>query len=380
MCPLFFRSLLRETPSLLHCTSESAFFVSPHRLILKTCGTTLNLLGLPRILEIAREQAGLPNVYQCFYSRKAFMFPDRQSGPHRDWKAEVEYLDNIFPNGAAYTVGKVNGDHWLLYITTPGEDCNGRTAQNSPVLHTHTLPPVEGEASGNTLPDSPTQDYTIEILMQNLSASSREPFLTPDISLDAPEDTPSVHALALSSSLGITDLFPTEFTTLDAYSFTPCGYSSNALVRWREDAGSDLSQNGEGYYTIHVTPEEGWSYASFECNIPLPTHSPSSHSRIPDLKTLIRRIVNIFQPGKLTLTLFISSEENATVEEEGGETAVERAQRAFKAALTLPSCCEKDSGTKEDGRAFNGLYRRTDKINYEFGGYDLAFASFELRS
>ncbi|OBZ68008.1 S-adenosylmethionine decarboxylase proenzyme [Grifola frondosa] len=35
--------------------SESSFFVSPHRLILKTCGTTLNLLGVPRILEIARD-------------------------------------------------------------------------------------------------------------------------------------------------------------------------------------------------------------------------------------------------------------------------------------------------------------------------------------
>lgn len=47
------------------------------------------------------------------------MFPERQPGPHREWSNEVEYLDALFSNGAAYTVGKVNGDHWLLYITSP---------------------------------------------------------------------------------------------------------------------------------------------------------------------------------------------------------------------------------------------------------------------
>lgn len=311
------------------------------------------------------------------------MFPERQEGPHRDWKFEVEYLDNIFPNGAAYTVGKVNGDHWLLYITSPGEDLT-ITRHNSPVIRAQDLSETDDEPGASTPPTHElTQDYTIEILMQNLSSSAREPFFTTEELSEDSENTPSSHAQNLSSSLGITDLFPTQFTTLDAYSFTPCGYSSNALVRWREDAGQVPSQNGEGYYTIHVTPEEGWSYASFECNVPLPTHTTSSHSRIPDLKTLIRRIVNIFQPGKLTMTLFISSEDNVTAEEEEGETAVERAQRVFKAALSLPSLGSKDSWAetpKENGQSFPGLYRRTDKINYEFGGYDLAFASFELRS
>ena len=39
--------------------SESSLFIFPHRLILKTCGTTLNLLGLPRILAIASSRAHL---------------------------------------------------------------------------------------------------------------------------------------------------------------------------------------------------------------------------------------------------------------------------------------------------------------------------------
>ncbi|KAG6864873.1 hypothetical protein C0991_006640 [Blastosporella zonata] len=338
--------------------SESSFFVSPHRLILKTCGTTLNLLGLPRILEIASTLADMHSVYRCFYSRKSFMFPERQLGPHRDWKQEVEYLDNIFTTGAAYTVGKVNGDHWLLYLTNP-ED--GNTPQ---------IPPVESKSS--QLPP----DYTIEILMSNLAASARTPFFS---SL-SPSDDPHAHATVLSQSLGISDIFPSHLTNLDAYTFTPCGYSANALVKWGDesasiDGGDSLVKSRgsrEGYYTIHVTPEEGWSYASFECNVP--SHTSEKSRSTPDLKTLIQRVVNIFHPGRLSLTLFISSQDNDAAEE-----SVEAAQRAFKAALTDPTTTRNFShGPDLSNGCRLPIYKRTDKINYEFGGYDLAFASFEL--
>jgi S-adenosylmethionine decarboxylase len=92
-------------PSLHHCTrltdpvesfSESSMFVWPHKLILKTCGTTTLLLGLPTLLRIASEICGLTSVYRCFYSRKTFMFPDRQKGPHKDWTQEMGFLDNLF--------------------------------------------------------------------------------------------------------------------------------------------------------------------------------------------------------------------------------------------------------------------------------------------
>lgn len=106
---------------------------------------------------------------------------------------------------------------------------------------------------------------------------------------------------------------------------------------------------GEGYYTIHVTPEEGWSYASFECNVPLPTLPTPQPSKIPDLKTLVRRVVNIFQPGRLTLTLFISSADNANAEEEGGESAIEAAQRAFKTALISPKGINGVNGVRANG-------------------------------
>lgn len=339
--------------------SESSLFVFAHRIILKTCGTTLNLLGLPGILDIARDYASLPSTYRCFYSRKSFMFPERQLGPHREWKDEVAFLDAIFPRGAAYTVGKVNGDHWLLYITSPGDP--------DPPDISKTPPPP---------------DYTIEILMSDLSPDARERFYytaSPSSGDDVPSDRlPSIRGQTLSSALQITEIFPARLTTLDAYAFSPCGYSSNALLKWG-NPGPD-GRSGEGYYTIHVTPEEGWSYASFECNVPL-SPSSSSENDIPDLQTLVRRVVDIFQPGRLSMTLFISSEHN-NMEEDGGDT-IEAAQRAFKVALTGHQFEPNSSSGSETGNAVEGErqkgYRRTDKINYEFGGYDLAFASFELR-
>jgi S-adenosylmethionine decarboxylase len=113
--------------------SESSMFVFPHKLILKTCGTTTLLLGLRRMLRIAAVDAGFPvhnceslseikaaaTPYRVFYSRKNFLFPDKQQGPHRSWKHEVKFLDEMFTGGSAYMVGKMNGDHWYLYLTTP---------------------------------------------------------------------------------------------------------------------------------------------------------------------------------------------------------------------------------------------------------------------
>lgn len=322
-------------------------------------------MGLPRILEIAAKEANLPTVYRGFYSRKSFMFPERQLGPHRDWQREVEYLDNIFHNGAAYTVGKVNGDHWLLYIT--GLD---------------KVPAPNSISSSPKIQDSHT-DYTIEILMSDLSNKARQSFFFLDLPSEDMDDTPSSRGTAVSQQIGISQIFPPSSTTLDAYAFHPCGYSSNALIKrghnslkngFVHEATNGLARHellGEGYYTIHVTPEEGWSYASFECNIQLSCSDSSHQEQFPDVKSLIERVVNIFEPGRITLTLFMSSDDN-DMETAG---AIDAAQRAFKDALTECTGLGKQNGMNEIWR----VYRRTDKINYEFGGYDLAFASFELK-
>lgn len=321
----------------------------PHKLILKTCGTTLNLLGLPRILDIAAKYCGFTTVHRFFYSRKSFMFPERQQGPHREWRAEVEYLDKIFMThrGSAYTVGKVNGDHWLLYLTNPGD-----MGDHTDGFDGHRDVASPGE------PVELEQDYTLEILMTKLSPDARSAFFFPTAGSGA-APSPQEQADIVSHKLGIDALFATSMTTLDAFAFTPCGYSANALLR--------PAAGPEGYYTIHVTPEDGWSYASFECNVPL-SHYPTSDEAtkiLPDLRTLIQRVVQIFQPGHLSLTLFVTSSTPPSPSDRHGEkniieAPVDSAHRAFKEALTPKG------------------YKRTDKINYEFGGYDLAFASFQV--
>lgn len=343
------------------------------------------------------------------------MFPERQSGPHREWSAEVEYLDKIFKDsggGAAYTVGKVNGDHWLLYMTTP-----------------HEL-----DADVDVDVDEGPEDYTIELLMSDLAPEARTPFFTEDL-LGADDDVvEKAHALALSDQLGITSIFPQSSTTLDAYSFVPCGYSANALVTLPPDDPSLPHQADEGYYTIHVTPEEGWSYASFECNVQLsttPSHAPrkKGKARMPDLQTLVQRVVQVFQPGRLSVTLFVSAPNSRPPSPDSTASNTPYASESesnMSSSISSLSSVESAEAVADDDKAKDtprvaptvvapGLvhaasilaldaphehfpvgdvesaqraflqalaargYRRTDKINYEFGGYDLAFASFERR-
>ncbi|KAE9401577.1 S-adenosylmethionine decarboxylase [Gymnopus androsaceus JB14] len=257
--------------------SESSMFVWPHKLILKTCGTTTLLLGLPTLLRIASETCSFKGVWRCFYSRKTFMFPDRQRGPHKDWTQEINFLDQLFENSSAYTVGRMNGDHWLLYLTPPRPDVHPRIL-------------------------SPPSDQTLEILMSQLHPSAH---LSP------------IHWESRPSSL--------KGTAIDSYLFSPCGFSSNAI-------------NGDEYATIHVTPEVECSYASFETNL----------LDSPNIEQLVESVLKVFRPEKLSMTLFISVDE----EEQ-----------------------EQDARDKAKGLLSLGAgYERVDRIMYEFQGYLLVYA------
>ena len=176
--------------------------------------------------------------------------------------------------------------------------------------------------------------------MTHLSARARAAFYTPDIVDPTGEGGPSPteHAQQLSRSLGISDISPRKRTVLDAYAFSPRGYSAKARIEWEDST--------EGYYTIHVTPDDGWSYASFECNVPLAVRLPLSRpsaDAILDLRTLIQREVRIFERGKITLTLFVAADSSNADDLEGrdgaeDEAVADAAQKAFKAALArVPS-------------------------------------------
>lgn len=49
------------------------------------------------------------------------------------------------------------------------------------------------------------------------------------------------------------------------------------------------------YWTIHITPEPEFSYVSFETNL-----SQTSYD------DLVRKVVEVFKPGKFVTTLFVN--------------------------------------------------------------------------
>lgn len=194
--------------------SESSLFVYPHKIIIKTCGTTILLKCLEPLAAMTKEQCGLSPDF-LFFSRKNYRFPDRQVFPHTSYKDEIAALNHIFP-GYAMSFGPTNDEHWNLFFSD-------------------LIPPKE-RLSG--------KDQTLEILMQELDAETMQQFYRGPNFIDGKEVT---------RSSGIADLIPGAI--IDELSFDPCGYSCNGLL-------------DQYYFTIHITPEPACSYVSFETNLP----------------------------------------------------------------------------------------------------------------
>lgn len=176
--------------------SESSLFVFPHKVVLKTCGTTTLLWGLSRLLEIAAVNAGFPHVaaqqnngiaaaatpYRVFYSRKNYLYPDQQRGPHRSWRDEVRYLDQRFQGGSAYMIGKMNGEHWYLYITGPDTSLTPPATPDREIQETETKFVSHPQ---RMLPEQKTEedgDETLEILMTDLDEKNARQFYLEDAS------------------------------------------------------------------------------------------------------------------------------------------------------------------------------------------------------
>ncbi|KAL3883280.1 hypothetical protein ACJMK2_029563 [Sinanodonta woodiana] len=230
-------SMSRNESMDAYVLSESSMFVTKDRFILKTCGKTTLLLAIKPLLEIVQKYCGFDDVKDVFYSRKKFMKPDQQDRIHRNFEDEVLHLEEMFETGSAYSLGRINRDCWYLYT-------------------------LDGE--GVTKPDQ-----TIELLMWDLCRKKMEIFTT-DVSKDGRDAT---------KKSGICNIIPG--VQIDDYLFEPCGYSMNGLLP-------------EGkYITIHITPEPGYSYVSFESNVPQESYNE-----------LINRVLDTFRPGKFLLTIF----------------------------------------------------------------------------
>ncbi|KAJ2743468.1 spermidine resistance protein [Coemansia sp. BCRC 34301] len=352
---------------------ESSFFVYPHKLVLKTCGTTTLLYAIPRILEIAHRYLGATGVYQVFYSRKNFMFPDQQEELHRSWEKEVAYLDARFPEGSAYMIGKTNRDHWHVYLCGPYESplpCaldDGVTANNSaegsPLVlalsrtSSHSTVHSLIEAVGVGSPGAPraSSDTTVEILMTGLDPDRMRAMYLGGASLLEG----SLGGKAVERATGIASIYPDSAS--DSYLFTPCGFSLNGL-------------QGDGYYTIHVTPEPHCSYASFETTVS--SDSAIDLNSSAGVKRLVEQVTTVFGPRSVTVTVFRARGDSTTIDV-GPELAVagdgsgktsEMAKAPLLAAAsadTLPPVFAPVAG-----------YKSIDRVLYEFDHYWLRYAYY----
>lgn len=271
--------------------SESSLFVFDHKLTLKTCGTTTTLFCLEALFRAVREQLGWQfclqgkvNPYKVFYSRRCFMFPKKQQAIHQNWEDETKYLDQFFCNGKSYLVGRLGqANHWSLYVTETNENMGGN----------------EGSVEDDD------DDETLEILMTGLSSAKARNFVTarqPGKAVES-DDEDEGHALgrAVTEVTELDRIYDNNggvSMQQDSFAFTPCGYSSNVVM------------DEEYYYTLHVTPEHGWSYASFESNVPVTHVSQGSQNNID----VMQRVLKVFEPSDFCLTFFSrdSSNENFT--------------------------------------------------------------------
>lgn len=224
--------------------SESSLFVYAYKIIIKTCGTTKLLLSIPPILKLAKLLS--LSVQAVRYTRGSFIFPGAQSFPHRNFSEEVSVLDGYFgelgsSGSKAYVMG--NSDkrqQWHIYSATADS--------------------VEVE--------SPV--YTLEMCMTGLDREKAAVFFKNE----------SNAAPLMTNASGIRNILPKS--RICDFEFEPCGYSMNSI-------------EGDAVSTIHVTPEDGFSYASFEAT--------GYDLKAVNLRALVERVLTCFEPNEFSVSV-----------------------------------------------------------------------------
>jgi len=209
--------------------SESSLFVWSDRITMITCGQT-TLVGAALK---ACEFLNVEDIDTLVYERKNEYFPQYQK---TDFYEDIRRLNEKI-QGKAYRFGDTD-EHYMLIF--------------------HSNKPYKPHKD----------DTTLEILMYGLTGRSREIFNNPGFS-----------ATEIRERTGVDKIFPGF--QVDDYSFSPIGYSLNAI-------------RDSQYYTIHVTPQDESPYVSFETNLP---------SRSEVQKTL-HAVLEVFRPKSFDLIFF----------------------------------------------------------------------------
>lgn len=172
------------------------------------------------------EQVGAANVAAVFYARQNMLEPGRQP---RSFAEDRRHLRRFF-QGQDVRLGSADSDHVDIFCE---------------VLK----------------PASSGPDVTLQILMHDLGMDAETVFAAVSAGAGA---APAIDR--------ITSLLPGM--QLDQHFFAPCGYSLNGVA-------------GGHYGTVHVTPQQGGSYASFE------TDCPGG-----DTGTILNILTEVFRPGR----------------------------------------------------------------------------------
>lgn len=225
--------------------SESSLFVYPYKLYLKTCGISSPLLCTPALAELA-DRIGT-ELERVLYSRRNFLFPASQCFPHRSMEEEEGYLKRFFPRGQSVHLGKSSDpDHWFLFEALLSDRNSDDRSSVTPSFEIT----MTGKLCQKT--------------MQNFWASKNG--LN---SVGGPGE------LKIAEKAGISKLI--DGVEIDEYAFNPCGFSLNGM-------------KGDGFITIHITPQDEFAYVSYETNIPE-----------LDYHALRDGILRLFRPEKFTL-------------------------------------------------------------------------------
>ena len=202
-----------------------------------------------------------------------------------------------------------------------------------------------------------SQDDTVDIFSNTSEENSEYTSSCEDLSF--PEELATEgHALGtvVSESSGLTDVYPTSKypdSRIDAYLFTPCGFSANGVVP---------SPSGHGathYFNVHVTPEPHCYYPTFQTNVP-------SRQTGRETADVIEQVVGIFKPGRFSITLFEAKDATSYGTSSDDEDGIGEWR-----AMQLKA-------VKRYGRMDNIQgYRRIDRIVHDLEGYELIFKYYE---
>ncbi|XWS73137.1 hypothetical protein CRYUN_Cryun02cG0099600 [Craigia yunnanensis] len=229
--------------------SESSLFIYPNKIILKTCGTTKLLFSILPILQLSNSLS--LTVSGVNYSRGTFIFPDHQPAPHRNFSEEVTALNEYFTDfiTEAYIIGdpKFPTRSWHVYSAVA--KCS---------------PPLMEDQRGIV---------TLEMCMTGLDREKAGVFYIKS-------GNGNCTAREMTKISGIADIIPSH--VICDFEFDPCGYSMNGI-------------EGFAYSTVHVTPEDGFSYASYEVM--------GFDTEAVKLEPLVKRVLTCFCPNEFSVAV-----------------------------------------------------------------------------